>query len=650
VNIRNILYLLSVVPLVFFGWASLRGEESEEGLAVEHAECSFFGAQRAGFRTGPVRERQAVGAFGRMTEQVVRQLSAPDTRDQFRGNSRTNSVAEAGQGGTIDRHIFGTLHQQGVEPAPRTSDFEFIRRVSLDLTGRIPVPESVAAFVADTAPDKRAKLVEELLESPAWVDKWTMYFGDLYKNTDSIASISLNRYQNGRQAFYDWIKASVSSNKPYNQMAAELIAADGADSWTQGELNWLLAGRVTGGPQQDIYDQMAVNTAETFLGLAHMNCVMCHNGRGHLDSLTLWGKSALRMDAWGMAAFFSRTNVTFTRAAPPNNYGYWAVRDVVRADYALSTTTGNRPPRVPIGSVRNVPPVYPFSGRGPNRGEPYRAALAREVTSDIQFARATVNYLWKEFFTMALVEPVNQFDPARLDPDNPPPAPWTLQPANARLLNELAQEFASSGYNLKALMRQFTNSEAYQLSSRYAASWKPEYEKLYARHLVRRLWAEEIHDALAQTSNILPTYTYRIDAADPARTVTTRWAMQLPSPNLPGGAAANFLNNFLRGNRDDQDRQAAGSELQALSMMNDNFVLSRTRATGAGANASLLARVVNQTDEQFVQSLYLAVLSRFPNESERVIAMNALRSGNRTRGAENLLWSLYNKVDFFFNY
>jgi hypothetical protein len=126
--------------------------------------------------------------------------------------------------------------------------------------------------------------------------------------------------------------------------------------------------------------------------------------------------------------------------------------------------------------------------------------------------------------------------------------------------------------------------------------------------------------------------------------------MQLPSPNLPGGAAANFLNNFLRGNRDDQDRQAAGSELQALSMMNDNFVLSRTRATGAGANASLLARVVNQTDEQLVRSLYLAVLSRFPYESEKVTAMNALRSGNRTRGAENLLWSLYNKVDFFFNY
>ncbi len=110
-----------------------------------------------------------------------------------------------------------------------------------------------------------------------------------------------------------------------------------------------------GGPAQDIYDQQAANVAETFLGMAHMNCIMCHNGRGHLDLLSLWGKSATRTSAWNLAAFYSHTTQTRTPSvAGQTQPYYWAVRDNMdpRAiDYRLNTTTGNRPARAPIGTV-----------------------------------------------------------------------------------------------------------------------------------------------------------------------------------------------------------------------------------------------------------------------------------------------------------
>ena len=143
-------------------------------------------------------------------------------------------------------------------------------------------------FVADTAPDKRARLIEELLAKPEWVDKWTMYFGDLYKNTVNKPSTGLNRFPRGRNAFYEWIKNSLAAEMPYDQMATVLISQDSTNSYDDGAANFLLGSIVTGGPTQDIMDQMTADTFETFLGINNVNCLLCHNGRGHLDSLSLW--------------------------------------------------------------------------------------------------------------------------------------------------------------------------------------------------------------------------------------------------------------------------------------------------------------------------------------------------------------------------
>jgi hypothetical protein len=616
-------------------------------LPEDHAQCDLFGARRERYlETGLAAEQRRRFSQSKLTDDVVKRLSASINLEFVPGGSRTNTYYQLDQMGVIDRHIFGGLQEAGVAPAERVDDFGFIRRVTLDLTGRIPTVEALIAFVSDADPEKRRRLVENLTNTTEWVDKWTMYLGDLYKNRASLrATANVNRFAQGRDAFHRWIRTSLESGKPYNLMVQELIGGSGVNSWQQGELNWLVGGRVTGGPVQDIYDQQAANTAETFLGMAHVNCILCHDGRRHLDELSLWGKSATRYSAYQFASHFSHTALTLTRPDPNNrNLYYWSVLDDtprVLPDYTLNTRTGNRPNRTQIGTAPRVAAAY-LNGNSPRPGENRREFLARELTADIQFARAAVNYIWKEFMGRGLVEPLNQFDLARLDPDNPPPAPWTLQPSNARLLNALAQDFVESGYSLKDLMRKIASSEAYQLSARYNGEWKPEYQNLFARKLVRRLWSEELHDSLIIASNITPTY--RIGD------LTFQFAMKFPDTV---SVNSTFLNNFFRGNRDEEPRKTEGSIFQAMSLMNDRFVNDRAKASGTGPNASLLMKYRALPDNELVDNLFLTVLSRYPSAQERLNALESLRpSGSITRNqkAEHLLWSLYNKVDFIYNY
>ncbi|PWU02997.1 MAG: hypothetical protein C5B51_19835 [Terriglobia bacterium] len=647
----------SVSLLVMSGmWIGRANDDEPSGdtvqqFAVEHPECTFFSGPQERFMDVTVRPRnpRSSSRLSAMTTQVVRMLSSV-------GGTPTYDRAQ--KPGSIDSFITADWQANNITPAPRTTDWEFIRRVSLDLTGRIPAPDRVVGFVADSSSDKRAKLIDQLLASPEWVDKWTMYFGDLFQNTVNKPSSGLVRFAQGRNAFYQWIHDSISNNKPYNQMVTELITATGDNSYQSGTLNWLVGGVVTGGPSQDVMDQMTANVADTFLGITHVNCLLCHNGRGHLDSLSLWGSQTTRYAAWQLGAFLSRTQATRIRVDNTSNAYYWSVLDNnpgYRTDYALNTTTGNRPARVaPTGCKSGQPcfyvaPQYIFSGDAPKSGESYRTALARNVTGDFQFARAAVNYLWAQFFGRGMVDPPDTFDPARLDPANPPPAPWTLQPTNAALLNTLAQHFIDSGYDVKAVMREIANSDTYQLSSRYEGDWNSAWEPYFARKFVRRLWSEEVHDAVAVSSGLLPSYTINGFTDQGFGKVT--YAMQLPDTvNMPAGdIGTNFLDSFLRGNRDDQPRKQDGSILQALNLMNNAFVEARLQSTGANA-APLITKSLQMGNPDLVNNVYLAILSRYPSSDEMAKAQATLISGNRQQAAQDLVWSLYNKVDFVFNY
>ena len=636
---------LTCITLVFT--LTLQAQDPVD-LPVEHPECTAFSSARGTLspkQNSAMRARELSDLTVKVSKQMV---------------PRESQASDATPANLIDQYIFPAIDAAGVTPAGPTTDWEFMRRATLDLTGRIPDPERVITFVNDPSPTKRATLVDELLAKPEWVDKWTVYYADLYKNNSSNTQIK--RFITGVTAFNDWIRASLSSGKPYDQMAREVIASNGVTSYKTGQINFLVGGVVTGGPTQDVWDQQTTNITETFLGISHTNCLLCHNGRGHLDALSLWGSQTLRRDAWGLSAFLSRTEVTRTEVNPGVvNPAYWSVdtnTTKYKNDYPLNTTTGNRPARQPYVSpdtgktVSNANPVYLFTGERPQAGEDYRVALGRILTSDFQFARASANYMWEAFFGIGLVNPANQFDPARLDPDNPPSncvgdAPCTLQPSNPQLLNALAQYFIDSKYDVKGLQRLIVNSRTYQLSSSYDGTWNQSWTTLFARKMVRRLWAEELHDAITKSSQLLPAYK----TADWG---PVSWAMQLPEPSATpdgtNGAVARFLDSFLRGDRDTEPRRPDGSITQALNLMSDPFVISRTRA--ATANGLLSKQIpVTVDNTALVNVLFLNVLSRYPTSTELAAAVKAIGGAtSRTAGFEDFYWSLYNKVDFVFNY
>jgi hypothetical protein len=211
-------------------------------------------------------------------------------------------------------------------------------------------------------------------------------------------------------------------------------------------------------------------------------------------------------------------------------------------------------------------------------------------------------------------------------------------------------------------MRKITLSEAYQLSSAHD-NWKPEWERFGARHFVRRLWAEEITDAIAQISGFPSSYTYNTSTLAPAMggtpNVTVAWAMQLPQTGrLPGGAMGQFLDSFLRGNRIDADRKDEGSIPQVLNLLNDSYVLDRTRAAVRNGQPTLARRLLDKyTPDQNVallDELWVTVLNRPITDAERITAQatlgTAITPTVRQQRLEDLVWSLYNKVDFIFNY
>ena len=572
----------------------------------------------------------------------------------------------------IDDILFDRMSRAGIVSASLCTDAEFMRRVMLDLTGRIPTPDEVKSFLQDTNPHKRDALVDRLIATPEYVDKWTMFFGDLYKNNSNATNIT--RYIVGRETFYQYIRDSITQNKSYAQIATELITATG-DNYTNGAVNYIVGGNVPMGPAQDTMDGLAVVVATNFLGLSSMDCLLCHDGARHLDAINLWGSKATRAEAWGMSAFFARTGRRFERANAQVNYGKYTVTENAAGEYQLNTNSGNRQTRAPINGRNTVAPNYMFGGGGLNTGENRRQALARYVTVDPQFARAIVNYIWEELMVEALVSPSNTFDPARLSPGASLPEGWSLQPANPELLEALSQEFKRNNYDIRYLISLIAKSSAYQLSSKYPGEWKLEYVPYYARKFVRRLDAEEIHDAIVRATGIFPVTTFR-DLAGQNQTVLgypllgddgnkmreVTWAMQLPEPLEPRqrGDVSTFLNSFLRGNRDSNQRVQDSSILQSLNLMNNAFVGTRIHQANRITNLpntpeipSTVRRLLsdpNNSPDQIIEQLYLYTLSRYPTAEEKAKILPYFASLGRVQATESLQWVLINKVDFIFNY
>ncbi|HEX4593769.1 MAG TPA: DUF1553 domain-containing protein [Bryobacteraceae bacterium] len=625
--------------LVFLPLFAALGSSDDLPSNVSGANCTF--------QASPDR---FLSVQGRIREQVSQTAQRFQQRAAAMSIKPAAATAPIAHRNFIDDQIFNALSNAKVQPANLTTDEEFFRRINFDLTGRIPAAADVSAFTASTDPGKRDAAIEQLLNSPAFNDKWTLWLGDLLQNNVAQATAAVNRQIAGRNAFYGYLYWSVAGWKPLNLIAYESISGAGENyDLATGSSNFIMGGSVTGGPAQDTYDGMLVRSATSFLGMSHYDCLLCHNGRGHLDQISLWGSQTTRTDAESMAAFFARTRLTRYPAADTSDSYYnssVATDAVTTAGYDLNTNYGNRPNRVPVGTTKTLTPVYQSSGATPSDGN-WRNGFAWFLINDPMFARNMSNRLWKAMFNLGLVDPVDQMDPARLDPNNPPAAPWTLQAANPVLLEKLANYLANSNWDLRGFLRLIAQSSAYQLSSRYDGNWNIQYVPLFARHYPRRLDAEEIHDAISSATGVFNKYTVQ-GFGDPVQ-----WAMQLPDTSEPrsNGAVANFLNSFLRGNRDTTQRSQASSILQQLNLMNDNFVVSRTRVA---ASPALLAISKLTDNASAVEQLFLTFLSREPTDYERAHALtylqNASSAAARSAAIEDLAWACINKLDFLFSY
>ena len=291
----------------------------------------------------------------------------------------------------IDDHVFGKIERDKIPHAGLAGDQEFLRRVYLDLTGRIPSSEAVREFLADESPDKRDKLIDSLIaperyafsEEDPFVDRWTYWFSDLFSNSGGDLGTP------GRNIFYDYIRMSLRLNVPYNRFVEEMLTASALTNYFSGPANLLARFHVddaTGNQvaHEDSCDEMAIETSRIFLGL-NLECVSCHDGAAHLEEINLWLSDVKREQVWQMAAFFG--DLTVYRP-PPRRQEFTMVENGPGYDakgYPAPSAVGYDVKAESVVRMSrwkaDVSPTFLLSGVKPAQGENLRRAYARMLTT-----------------------------------------------------------------------------------------------------------------------------------------------------------------------------------------------------------------------------------------------------------------------------
>lgn len=535
----------------------------------------------------------------------------------------------------VDDHIFGKIERDGIPYAPPATDAEFLRRVQLDLVGRLPTPDEVRTFAADPNPAKRASKIDELLGREAFGEKWAYFYMDLFRANGKMGR--------GRELFHYWLKENLRSDRPYDEWVRAIIASAGKSSNVLAASNVIAREHVQGKAQPDdghdmdmvhqldTHDELTILYGKVFLGI-NLSCISCHDGVNHLEQVNvhLTGKS--RNEFHRQAAFLGKTRYLM----------YWEDGDVKANEFLIDDlapgydTLGGSMLRVARWGGE-ASPRFMLTGEEPRPGETAREAFARILTAHPQFAGATVNLFWKQLMSYGIVEPHDEFDLARQDPANVPEG-WQLQPTHPELLDELAMDFRESGYSLKHLFRRICNSAAYQLSASFPGKWHPSYRAYFSRKFARMLSAEELHDAIAVATSRPGKFKFGGDVVG--------MAMQLSEPQ--GGSDLKYLlRTFGQSTRRNPPKPLSGSLRQPLALMQSPILNERVEAN----DDSRVQRLLDSYDDngRVIEELFIATLARAPSSDEREIALAEL-GRDRTRGAENLQWALINNVEFFFNH
>ncbi len=490
----------------------------------------------------------------------------------------------------IDVAVLNKLKVLGIPPSALTDDGTFLRRVSVDITGRLPTEAETKAFLADSDPAKRDKLVDRLVDSPEYADyfanKWNMVLRNKRRQGEDTE---------GNLAFHAWIRDSLFENKPYDQFVREVITASG-DVPSNPPVVWYRE-------VQQVNEQVE-DVAQLFLGL-RIQCARCHH-----HPFEKWSQD----DYYGFAAFFSRVGKK-TGANPRE-------QRVFHNDGAPSATN----PR--SGQAKKPTGLGGAPMDVPAEKDP-RQLLADWLAAKDNpfFAYSLVNRYWKHFFDRGIVEPEDD-----MRATNPP--------SNPELLNQLAQHFINSGFDLKDLVRTICKSNTYQLSA-LPNEFNLKDKQNFSRYYPKRLKAEVLYDALHQVTATTQGY-----GGLPSGTT----AVQLPD----SGLGPYFLKVFGQPQADtacECERSSEANLAQSLHLLNSSEVQQKISA-GSG-RAALLAADKERSDADKIRELYRWVYSREPDSDELKVAtahLEKMGEANKKAAYEDIVWALINTKEFLFNH
>ncbi len=623
---------------------SAQNRAPQSPTAVDKLE-QYEDAHKTLLGTKPDAAKDAV----RLTEELAKTMP-----------NASSALAKIPRKNLIDQFIFDRIERDGIPHASLTTDEEYIRRVYLDATGMLPKSDLIRSFVADKDPDKRDKLVDSLIGTEEFAEQWAWFYGDLFRLM-SFAG-------NGKDAFQFWNKEWLKYDRPYNDVVTDMLTGTAKSHSSVAQLAFFgrvlrnagLKGRQPADPTSyysatanrlDTLDEITVESTRIFLGV-NIDCISCHDGAGHLEPLNVYLAERTRKEFSQHAAFFGRVGLIsgFNGGNEDAIIDDNPKRKYNTADDApWWTESETKFPR----TGETYEPAFLFTGEKPRPGMNPRQELARMITTNPQFARASVNLIWTKLMTVGFVESYDGFDLARLDPKNPPPQPWTVQPTNPELLEALAADFRASNHSMHRLMKTIMKSNAYQLSAKFPGEWKDAYTPYYARKYVRVMTGPEVIDAIASVTG--RPYKWQFSGTE-----VSRLKQLTDSSDVPGGGRGSrntetsdvvgILNSFFENNR--QTPPPTGNKpttLQAILMMTSGLVNDRLKAEN-GTFLQMLSESSKNNDEK-IEELYLATLSRFPTAQEKQwVKENVDLEKDLKTGLQNLQWTLLNRAEFLLNH
>lgn len=543
-------------------------------------------------------------------------VATPSLENALENALSSSATTDADVIASINASLASRWKESGVRPSPAATESEWCRRVYLDSIGRIPTVEELERFLIDNRRDKRARLVEKLLDDDHYVESYARFWTTLWTNLliGRTGGMEPNSPVS-REGLEQYLRRSFLANKPYNRLVYELISAQGSNrpgaQDYNGAVNFLLA------QMQEKATPATAKTAQIFLGL-QVQCTQCHN-----HPFNEWKQNRF----WELNAFFRQAREE--RTIEGNQLKL--VR-LVDADFAGE---GGDPREAEVYfELRNgiMQVAYPkfidgtaIDPSGLVSVVDRREELARLVSRSEELKLAIVNRVWSHFLGYGFTKPVDD-----MGPHNPPSHP--------ELLARLADEFAGHGYDLKRLIRWITLSDAYALSSKFGQKLGNAVDDpttgnppLFSHFYVRQMSAEQLYDSLlVATGAHLAQGNY-----EEQQRAKDRWLEQFA---IAFGTDEN-----------DEATTFDGTIAQTLVMMNGEL----TRKATTGESGNFLAQVSMKPERATaLNELYLAALARRPSRQEVQVANNLLtaQSGNVATALEDIWWALLNSNEFILNH